>query len=107
MPELSTRYDGKPILRLLDSYVLDAIGALDEKTVQGNAVLAPKIAQALKVDADSWQRAVELAMDLPEDSVVELRARWQQFVEASLAAGETPDPLGWSHALVDVMFGMD
>ncbi|MCY1718465.1 hypothetical protein OVA26_16135 [Microbacterium sp. SL62] len=77
MPDLSARYDGKPVLRLLDSYVLDAIGALDEKTVQGNTILAPKIAQALKVEADTWQRAVELSMDLPEDSIVELRARRQ------------------------------
>ncbi|MDQ1111254.1 hypothetical protein QE418_000702 [Microbacterium testaceum] len=49
--DLTARYVGKPVLRLLDAYVLDALGALDERTARANEEMAPKLIAALNVSA--------------------------------------------------------
>lgn len=107
MPDLAARYEGKPILRLLDAYVLDALGALDEKTARANEQMAPKIISALHVEASSWQEAIERSMEMPPGSADELRARWEQYVHEALAAGVTPDVIAWTHKMVDVRFEND
>ena len=104
MAVLEERYAGKPMLRLLDAYVLDALGALDEKTARDNAAMSSRIAQALKVDAATWQGAVERAMQMPPDSAEALRALWEQHVHATLGNGGTPDVLAWTHDVVDARF---
>ncbi len=98
------RYEGKPMLRLVDAYVLDALGALDAATARANAANAAKIASALNVTATTWQRAVEAALQMPPDSTDALRAMWEQHVHEALAAGDTPDVLSWTHSLVDARF---
>lgn len=100
----SERYEGRPMLRLIDAYVLDALGALDAPTAQANAANAAKIASALNVPATTWRDAVEAALQMPPDSADALRAMWEQHVHATIAAGETPDVLSWTHTLVDARF---
>ncbi|MDQ1131027.1 hypothetical protein [Microbacterium sp. SORGH_AS_0888] len=98
------RYDGKPMLRFLDAYVLDALGALDDTTSRRNVEMAPKLAAALHVDATTWQEAVEKAMEMPPDSADALRSMWEHHVYETIAAGSAPDVLAWTHALVDSRF---
>jgi hypothetical protein len=105
--DLTARYSGKPMLRLLDAYVLDALGALDDRTARSMAEMAPKTIAALNVPASTWQQAVELSMEMPPSSMAELRAKWEQYVHEALAAGVTPDVLGWTHKMVDVRFGIE
>ncbi len=104
MSDLSARYEGKPMLRLLDAYVLDALGALDEETARNNAAMVDKLSAALHVEADTWQDAVEKAMNMPPDSRDALRAMWEQHVHRTLQEGSTPDVLDWTHGLVDSRF---
>lgn len=101
---MDTRYDGKPMLRLLDAYVLDALGALDEVTAVNYTQMRPKLAASLNVDSPTWQGVVEQSMDMPPDSVEALRALWEAHVHETIAAGETPDVVAWTHDLVDARF---
>lgn len=105
--DLTVRYAGKPLLRLLDAYVLDALGALDERTARSNEEMAPKIIAALSVSASTWQQAIEVSMEMPPSSAQELRVKWEQYVHEALAAGVTPDVLAWTHKMVDVRFNQD
>ena len=105
MNEDAARYDGKPMLRLLDAYVLDALGALDPVSAQTNAANSEKIAVAMNVSAATWQEAVERALQMPPDSSDALRGMWEQHVHATLANNGTPDVLAWTHELVDTRFG--
>ncbi len=93
------------MLRLLDAYVLDALGALDDRTARSMAEMAPKTIAALNVPASPWQQAVELSMDMPPSSIAEIRAKWEQYLHDALAAGVTLDVLAWTHKMVDVRFG--
>jgi hypothetical protein len=43
-PEDAGGFDGTPMLRFLDSYVLDALGALDAVTTAQLQALAPRVA---------------------------------------------------------------
>ncbi|MFG6504549.1 hypothetical protein [Microbacterium sp. P05] len=98
------RYQGKPMLRVLDAYVLDALGALDELTVESYTAMRPKLAAALHAEAPSWQGVVERAMDMPPDSANALRAMWERHVHETLAAGDVPDVVTWVRQLVDARF---
>ncbi|MBZ4488099.1 hypothetical protein LQ938_11505 [Microbacterium sp. cx-55] len=98
------RYDGKLMLRLLDAYVLDALGALDAATAQANAANAVKIASALSAPGLTWQGSVESAMQMPPDSQDALRTLWERHVHQTIARGKTPNVIAWTHELVDSRF---
>ncbi len=66
--DLSGRYAGKPLLRLLDAYVLDALGVLDQRMARANEEMAPKIIAALNVSASTRQQAVEVSKEMPPSS---------------------------------------
>lgn len=104
MVDLSERYAGKPMLRLLDSYVLDAIGALDDRTGAELTANAPRLSQALGASGETWQQVVENAMGMPSDSADAVRAIWAQYVDDALADAGTPDPLDFTYRLNDSRF---
>lgn len=106
--DLAARYAGKPLLRLLDAYVLDVLGALDEQTARENERMAPKLAEVLGAPAGStWQQSVQHAAGIPPESIYDLRATWEQHVEDVLAQGGTPDVLEFAYAVVDATFPAD
>lgn len=104
MAETIDRYAGAPMVRFLDAYVLDAIGALDDATRATMAGNVARIRQALRVDGETWQDVVETAMAMPDDAADGVRTSWAMFVDECFRTGQTPDALAWSHALVDARF---
>ncbi|ROR65640.1 hypothetical protein [Agrococcus jenensis] len=104
MSETIDRYAGAPMVRFLDAYVLDAIGALDDATRDTMDRNVSRIRQALQVEGDTWQEVVETAMAMPDDAADGVRTSWEMFVDECFRAGQTPDALAWSHALVDARF---
>ena len=95
------RYDGNPMLRLMDSYVLDAIGLLDRSTAESLTEQAPMLADALDVEQGTWQQVVERAMGMPDDSQETLSAAWQQYQLEYAQNGEEPDAIAFAHMMVD------
>jgi hypothetical protein len=101
---MSDRYIGKPFLRLLDSYVLDAIGALDETALAGLASLEPGLRRTYGTTG-SWQEIVAAQMQFPEGMPGAIRETWEKgrprFVEAH---GREPDPNEFTRIFVDSNF---
>ncbi|RQP25422.1 hypothetical protein [Piscinibacter terrae] len=97
------RYDGKPFLRLLDSYVLDAIGQLTDEQREGLAVVEPKL-NALYNSQGSWQEIVRTQMDLPPSFPDRIRKVWEGFLGAAKAQGLSVDPHEFVERFVDENF---
>ena len=81
---MSDRYDGKPLLRLLELYVLKALGelpALEEDTL---AKLAPKL-QTIYGGNGTWDGAIETAVRMPADMPGQIRDLWAQNLQIAQA----------------------
>jgi len=75
------------MLRLLECYVLWAIGKLESKEEETLSQMEPKLRQVLKQQGD-WREIVSRAMALPANMPDLIRAKWtettlapQQFAE--------------------------
>ena len=99
-----SRYQNKPMLRLLDAYVLDAIGLLDKLSLSACEAISSRLKSALGVDAETWQEVVELSMDIPTTSRDELRTLWASEVDRASTVGEVPNALTFARNLVDINF---
>jgi hypothetical protein len=101
---VKARYEGKPFLRLLDSYVLDAIGHLGTESAATLTRLEPKFHQAFKATGD-WRTIVETVMQFPAGMPGAIREVWdkgrERFVEEN---GHIPDPVEFTHIFVDTNF---
>lgn len=102
---MANRYDGKPMLRLLDAYVLDRLDVLDEETAQTFDEQGPALGRALGVAATEWRAVVEQTMELPPEFSQAVVAAWSQFREAQESRGITPDPLEFAHLTSDHLVG--
>lgn len=84
---MSDRYAGRPLLRLIECYVLDAIDELDAADAERLRWTAPKITEALGSVYTTWQGAVKDALDLPDTFPDSLRSDWKANRSAAQAAG--------------------
>ncbi|MEO8302066.1 MAG: hypothetical protein ABI608_09745, partial [Rhizomicrobium sp.] len=78
------RYDGKPLLRLLELYVLKAIDHLalvDQDTLTR---LAPKL-QAVYGGNGPWDEAIMAAVRMPADMPQQIREMWDKNLEIASA----------------------
>jgi hypothetical protein len=73
----SSRYTGKPLLRILECYVLWAIGELPESEEARLRGMEPNLRQALKQQG-GWREVIEKTMKLPASMPELIRANWQK-----------------------------
>jgi len=101
---MTDRYEGKPFLRLLDSYVLAAIGHLDEANAKWLVEAEPHFWATYGIEG-SWRVIVEKRMQFPEGMPAAILEVWikgqAKFREA---AGEDPDPVLFAQQFVDTNF---
>lgn len=101
---MTARYDGKPFLRLLDSYVLDAIGHLDAANRQWLKDSEPHL-RATYGGEGSWQDVVAAQMQFPAGLPDAIRELWENGRARFIAAGEgEPDPVQFAYTFVDSKF---
>jgi len=77
MTENQSRYEGKPMLRLLESYVLWAIGELpaeNAKTLEG---MVPTLEKVYGVSG-SWVEIIEKVMGFPPSLPGALKQLWEK-----------------------------
>jgi hypothetical protein len=74
---MSDRYKGKPLLRLLELYVLDAIGHLEEKDHGLLQQMTPKLCETFHVKG-TWKQAIEKAMELPSNMPSLIADNWEK-----------------------------
>lgn len=101
---MSDRYDGKPFLRLLDSYVLAAIGALDQANADWLTQAEPYFRETFG-GAGTWREIVAGRMQFPAGMEAAIVNVWEtgraQFLEQT---GEEPDAVQFAHTFVDTNF---
>lgn len=97
------RYEGKPFLRLLECYVLWAVGQLDAGQQAQLDELTPKLQATYGVDGP-WPEIVAGQMELSEEVPAALRGMWDRNQEAAAEAGTVLDPEEWARQVVDANF---
>ena len=80
------RYDGKPLLRLIELYVIDAVGALTPEQARNLDALGPKLCQLYGATGD-WRAAVARAMAFPETMPHSIRELWSKNQEIAKQNG--------------------
>ncbi|ANU08375.1 hypothetical protein [Paraurantiacibacter namhicola] len=101
---MSERYQGKPFLELVDSYVLDSIGHLNPE--QDKALTAREAEfRDLFGEEGNWRQITERRMRFPDGMSQAICEVWTsgraRFVEAN---GTEPDPLEFTRHFVDTKF---
>ena len=101
---MSDRYSGKPFLRLLESYILDAIGHLDPAADGALRANEPQYREMFGATG-SWREIVVSRMQFPEGMQNAVREVWQsgreRFREAN---GREPDAEEFTRIFVDTKF---
>jgi hypothetical protein len=101
---VTDRYDGKPFLRLLDCYVLDTLGALDDRSEAALIAMEPRL-RAIYNANGGWREIVAAQMDFPDDMPDQIRRIWDDGHDRFVAAhGQDPDPLAFTTIFVDTNF---
>jgi len=73
-------YEGKPLLRLLELYVLKALGELPVPEQETLNRMAPKL-QAVYGGNGTWHGALEAAVHMPADMPQVIRDMWDKNLE--------------------------
>lgn len=101
---MTDRYDGKPFLRLLDSYVLDTIGHLDEANRKWLVESEPYFRSKFG-GTGSWRNIVANRMQFPEGIDAAIVETWEKGGARFRAnTGENPEPVQFAHTFVDSNF---
>lgn len=99
-----SRYDGKPFLRLLDCYVMDAIGALDPGDDAALKAAEPAYRKSWGVQGD-WRQIVEARMNFPAGMKGAIRELWEKGRPRFRAAnGYEPNPWDFTIHFIDSKF---
>src|SRR5262245_2361055 len=73
---MSERYEGRPLLRLIECYVLDCIDQLDPRDRDHLVSMTPKLRSSLGSDAETWRGILEDVLDLPSEYPEAVRRDW-------------------------------
>jgi len=70
-------YDGRPLLRLIELYVIDAVGELSPEDARTLDAMTPKLQEIYKSDGD-WRASVAKAMLFPDTMPSLIRENWDK-----------------------------
>jgi hypothetical protein len=96
----NTRYQGKPLLRILECYVLDAIGLLEDSQRTTLEQMTPKLREIYKTPG-SWKEIVEKIMELPPNMPAMIQDLWKKNTAKAQAHGQTLQPQAFAEMFVD------
>ena len=98
---MSDRYDGKPLLRLLELYVLRALDQLPSVEEDALNHMAPKL-QAVFGGNGQWHEAVAAAVHMPADMPQQIRDMWGKNLEIARTNNVPPlTPQKFAEMFVD------
>src|ERR1700680_928907 len=87
---MKERYASRPLLRLLDDYVLDIIGALPDETPH---VLLEVVRLAYpSTPGDTWREVLENELDLQSDLKRKILAMWLDYQQLMVGQGGEAGP---------------
>ena len=100
---MADRYEGRPFLRLLDSFFLWSIGVLDDTTNSKLEALAPRFRQTFGMESGTWQEIVMEQMGFDDEYVEWAREKWQRQLDHDRTIGQEHNPLAWAQAMTDLI----
>ncbi len=101
---MTTRYTGKPLLRLVDSYVLDAIGHLPPEVDAKMTEMEPRFRETFGANG-TWREMVAEQMKFPDGLPGAIREVWDKGrVKFIAEQGHEPDPGQFTRSFVDSKF---
>ncbi|MGD0180462.1 MAG: hypothetical protein ABSC15_11670 [Terriglobales bacterium] len=95
-----SRYRDKPLLKLLECYVLWAIGQLSEADSDILQGMTPKLRSIYGVEGD-WHQIITSIMELPPDMPIMIRELWAKNAEIARKNGAVLTPQEFSEMFVD------
>ncbi|MGM3278118.1 hypothetical protein [Ralstonia sp. 24A2] len=99
----NSRYQGKPLLRLLECYVLKAVGRLSMSDSENLTAMEPKLVQLYGVDG-TWDQIVESVMKFPDTMPMLIRDVWKKNMEIATANNAALDAQQFAEMFVDKNF---
>lgn len=81
----NARYDGKPLLRLLELLVLSIIGQLDDSTRKQLDSLAPKLRSTYK-RTGSWEEVLSAELRIDDRTRLTVQEQWAREEGRGMAA---------------------
>src|SRR4051794_9349497 len=95
----SSRYDGQPMLRLLELYVLWVIGELPQAEQDRLKTMAPEL-QSIHGGGGEWHDAIAAAMHMPPGMPEAIRDMWVRNREIARANDMTIAPQQFAEMFV-------
>ena len=99
------RYAGKPFLRLLECYVLSAIGQLSSEDQGRLVAMTPKL-QSLYTRQGSWSDIVAAEMGFPSNMTETIKKCWTENRKRAEENGEDLLPDHFAQIFVDENLGV-
>jgi hypothetical protein len=99
---LKERYTGRPLLRLLDDYVLDVIGALPDETAP--ALLAVVHLAYPNTPGRTWREVLENELELEPNLKRRILSMWRDYQLLMAGQGQTADPSEFAVSFADENF---
>lgn len=96
----SPRYQGKPLLRPLECYVLKAIDELSAADAENLRCMEPKLAHAFG-KLGSWDHIIAATMAFPEDMPTLIREVWDRNQATATEQNVTLSPQHFAEMFVD------
>jgi hypothetical protein len=97
------RHPEKPFLRMLELYVLWAIGELPQANQDSLSKIAPKL-QSMYGGGGEWHDAIAAAMHMPPEIPAAIRDMWARNLEIARANDVTLPPEKFAEMFVDENF---
>ena len=94
------RYSGKPLLVVLENYVLDCIGCFPNDK---RAAIVAVVKQVFGGD-DDWKTTVRANLQLNESIDDHIRQMWERNKEIAFQTGQTLLPVDFAKMIVDENF---
>lgn len=99
-PREQGRYIGKPLLKLVDAFVLKCIGELDAKSEAGLRAMEPKLPQIYNCSG-TWEDIIIAQLKFPPDIRTEIREMWVQNQEIASERNQTLSPTQFVEMFVE------
>jgi hypothetical protein len=96
----SPRYEGKPLLRPLECYILKSIGELSSAEAENMKWMEPKLSDAFGI-LGSWEHIISTAMSFPEDMPNLIREVWDRNQAIARKQSLTLSPQQFAEGFVD------
>lgn len=103
MNNSNSRYQGRPLVRLLECYVLWSIGQLSSTEARGLEAMTPKLQSVYGVEGD-WPTVIATVMEFPPNMPELVRGGWVKNLEIAARNRVVLTPQHFAELFVDQNF---